>query len=324
MVPSKSSSPEDAASKPRLNANSSAAGAGEGPGEEITDSIVSFLRLVDLIKLIVFPQTQKLRQNEIPSLRTQRCPKRRRSDDDSLPLPPARRNLEVEESDLPKATSNGGRQRVTRKSATLGSWADPKSPDWDIIRVLNSEECLIPDPLLKPPPRNYVYIDSNNRLKDPFKYAVVRDEKPLHPKLVAHINNGTETRANRLYYQDMPLDRCLPIAGIIRDKPDPRDAEVNSVVREDLEVSSSLTELDGTVEGCYFPEHLSILDPNPILTRDPSPVGRELSRKAINQARNTRSHQSNARRRLGERDQESATRPPSLRSTRKRNPEGLS
>ena len=41
-----------------------------------------------------------------------------------------------------------------------------------------------------------------------------------------HLKNGSETPANRLYYKDMPDNRRLPIAGIIRESPDPRDSEV--------------------------------------------------------------------------------------------------
>jgi hypothetical protein len=71
-------------------------------------------------------------------------------------------------------------------------------------------------------------MDSNGRLKDPDKYNfIVGKEIPVpHPKLAAHIKNGTDTAANRLYYKDFPESRCFPIAGIIRITPEQRDSEV--------------------------------------------------------------------------------------------------
>jgi hypothetical protein len=127
------------------------------------------------------------------------------------------------------AQDNGfATQRATRNSASAPppSWSDPKSPDWDVARFLASDECLVPDSLLERPLRNYTYIDNNGRLKNPHKYTIVKEEKKPHPKLAAHIKNGTDTPANRLYYKDMPRKRVAPMAGIIRETPDPRDPVV--------------------------------------------------------------------------------------------------
>lgn len=99
------------------------------------------------------------------------------------------------------------------------SWMDPKSPDWDVLRFLQDDACLAPDPLLKLPPPNHTYYDRNGKLKDPLRYALPpRPEKTDHPKLVAHFKNGTDTAPLRLYYQDLPPNHSLPIAGVIRSE----------------------------------------------------------------------------------------------------------
>jgi len=144
-----------------------------------------------------------------------------------------------------KRQLSGVSATTLRNRGVLTAWSDPKSPEWDVIRVLNSDECLAPDPLLKLPPRNYSYIDSNNRLKDPGKYAMHKESKPDHPKLQAHIKNGTDTPANRLYYKDMPPNRCLPIAGIIREAEDPRD----SIVRDHSATAHDSANVSGYYTG---------------------------------------------------------------------------
>lgn len=100
------------------------------------------------------------------------------------------------------------------------------------------------------PPKNYTYLDSKGQLRDPDKYRYPKDkvEPKLHPKLIAHIKNGTDTPANRLYYRNMPEDAVLPLAGIIREEPDPRDQDepdrpesgtpqLGSEVRDSFEIS---------------------------------------------------------------------------------------
>jgi hypothetical protein len=99
---------------------------------------------------------------------------------------------------------------------------DPKSHEWDVLKVINSECCLAEDPLLKLPSSKYAYINSKGELKDPDKYLAHKlsqsqlEDRP-HPKLQAHIDNRTATPALRLYYQDMPYDHILPLAGVIRE-----------------------------------------------------------------------------------------------------------
>lgn len=99
---------------------------------------------------------------------------------------------------------------------------DPTSHEWDVLRVINSESCLVDDPLLKLPTSKHAYINSKGELKDPDKYSAHKRshsqlEERLHPKFQAHIGNGTVTPALRLYYQDMPHDHVLPLAGVIRE-----------------------------------------------------------------------------------------------------------
>jgi hypothetical protein len=124
--------------------------------------------------------------------------------------------------------------------------------------------------------------------------------------MIAHMERGTDTPANRLYYRDMPDDVVLPIAGLIREEPDPRDlddpgpsqddsrggryrAELrpggrlrrNSEVKDsfavsdvDEEDSSDLFQLDSSEEdNTFFPglvkqKALPDFDEKKILTRD--------------------------------------------------------
>lgn len=152
--------------------------------------------------------------------------------DADLPKP-TRRSSRVP---VAKTNSENGDHTATRKSARLdsglSSWADPKSKDWDVMRMLYSDECLAPDPLLKMPPRNYQYIDSNGTIKDPYKYHFAKPQTKPHPKLAAHIKNGTATRGLELYYKDMPHNCVFPIAGIIQNE---RPLIKGSVVREAIE-----------------------------------------------------------------------------------------
>jgi hypothetical protein len=116
--------------------------------------------------------------------------------------------------------------RQTRQSSGPRSinsaWMDPKSHKWDVLRVINSENCLVEDPLLKLPSSKHTYINSKGRLKDPDKYIThklshIQPKERPHPKLQAHIDNGTVTPALRLYYQDMPHDRISPLAGVFHE-----------------------------------------------------------------------------------------------------------
>jgi hypothetical protein len=131
----------------------------------------------------------------------------------------------------------------------LYHWSNPASDNWDVVRVVTSDYCLAPDPLLKKPSRNFTYIDSNGRLKDPDKYNYMDKEIPqYHPKLAAHIRNGTDTSANRLYYKDFPANRCFPIAGIIPTTPDRRDSEVR-----DLSSSPDSSDSSEDSSDTFFP-----------------------------------------------------------------------
>lgn len=148
--------------------------------------------------------------------------------------------------------------RATRRNPSGSSWSDPKSDDWDIQRVLESEDCIAPDPLLKAPPKNYQYVDGNGYLKDKNKYAnraaaekkmaarLRGDEgdepqytKP-HPKFEAHRKRGTATPMMHLYYGGLPADQNLPLAGIPRDeaktklseKPKPNHTKSKSVTKD--------------------------------------------------------------------------------------------
>lgn len=315
------SSPEEAASKSL--SETSSVGAHTRGDSIVMDIPVSHLPIT-LSTLTEFCQTQSYGQSDVPLRRSLRSPKRRISNEKTRPPPLAQRAGDGE-AGATRVTTKIATQRVTRNTASLGQWADPKSSQWDIFRVLQSKECLAPDPLLDRPSKNYSYIDSKGRLKNPLKYASTLDEESVvHPKLAAHRLNGTETKENRLYYHCMPPDRCLPIAGIIRDHPDPRDVESHSLPGRVAGTSSSPADFQEQYGRDSSPERVSSIDPEPALTYNSSSVGRELPCKTIDQARDTGPHKGHARRRLGKRNKEPATRAPSLRSSRKRDSEGLS
>ncbi|PBP21950.1 keratinolytic protein, partial [Diplocarpon rosae] len=115
--------------------------------------------------------------------------------------------------DLVALDVDGG---ISRRKA-MSSWNDPKSEDWDILRVLHDDDMLAKDNLLRLPPKNFTYIDSNGKLRDPNKYheAKPSSSTPPHPKLVNHMKNGTDTPTLRKYYEDMPRNQNIPIAGMI-------------------------------------------------------------------------------------------------------------
>jgi hypothetical protein len=122
---------------------------------------------------------------------------------------------------LPSRSLRQTRQSNGSRSISW-AWMDPKSHEWDVLKVINSACCLAEDPLLKVPSSKHAYINSKGGLKDPDRYLAHKlsqsqlEDRP-HPKLQAHIDNGTATPALRLYYQDMPYDHILPLAGVIRE-----------------------------------------------------------------------------------------------------------
>ncbi|KAK2625839.1 hypothetical protein QTJ16_005151 [Diplocarpon rosae] len=140
---------------------------------------------------------------------------------------------EPDDANGPVPATEGNRaSRTTRRSGDLvaldvdgsifrrkamSSWNDPKSEDWDVLRVLHDDDMLAKDNLLRLPPKNFTYIDSNGKLRDPNKYHEVKPSSstPPHPKLVYHMKNGTDTPTLRKYYEDMPRNRNIPIAGMV-------------------------------------------------------------------------------------------------------------
>jgi hypothetical protein len=132
--------------------------------------------------------------------------------------------------------------KATRRNPTP-TWSIPGHRDWDVIRVLMSDECLAPDPFLKLPRPNHTYIDSNGRLKNPDKYVFGKDYPPPHPKLAELLKKGTDTPAHSLYYRDVPYDRNLPLGGISRDEPDRLYSEVRDASRGSSSSEPSSKEL---------------------------------------------------------------------------------
>lgn len=143
--------------------------------------------------------------------------------------------------------------KATRRNPTP-TWSIPGHPDWDVIRVLMSDECLAPDPLLRLPRPNHSYIDNNGRLKNPDKYALVKEFNEPHPKLAELIKKGTDTPAHGLYYRDLKRHHNLPFAGISRENPDPHGSVVRDVSRGNSSSEPSSEEL--------FPGLANHSDPN--------------------------------------------------------------
>ena len=141
---------------------------------------------------------------------------------------------------LPRVVS--GNQRATRNSApnALPSWADPKDPQFEIIRWLKAEKYHPVDPLVQTPPPNYTYADSSGRLKNPHKYAKEAAPQPAplaeHPKIAYHRKNGTLTQQVSAYYKDMPKDRVLPLAGSA--PPDTRTSIIGTVTSNSPTISA--------------------------------------------------------------------------------------
>jgi hypothetical protein len=88
------------------------------------------------------------------------------------------------------------------------------------LRVLNSDECLAPDPLLTLPKPDHTYLTAGGKLKNPNKYALVQKAEELHPKYLELVKKGTATHAHYLYYRGMESNQHAPIAGIPRNQPD--------------------------------------------------------------------------------------------------------
>jgi MRG len=162
--------------------------------------------------------------------------------DESASVPPVRRSGRRAPSDESVPTSNASQANGKFNSRNQPMWSIPGHPDWDVIRVLYSDDCLAPDRLKELPNPDHTYLDSSGRLKDPRRYITAqKDERrqPPHPKLAQLIKRGANKPVHALYYQDMKRTRKLPIAGVIREdweepeesneEPDPRDSEVRDM-----------------------------------------------------------------------------------------------
>jgi hypothetical protein len=139
---------------------------------------------------------------------------------------PAAKRRKLSEQYVSRAKPEPSKPCATRASARTaglpapnaeGSWMNPASADWDVVRFLNAHHLHGKDDLLKRPPTNYSYIDGKGKLKDPLKYDTSKLDPIAHPDLVRHIDNGTDSKVLHQYYQDLPRDQHLPIAGIIRE-----------------------------------------------------------------------------------------------------------
>ncbi len=116
--------------------------------------------------------------------------------------------------------SNGNRKATRSNTTSLHTElcsqkrrANTKELSW----LADDAVYLARDPLLKLPRMDHAYIGLNNKLNNPNKYSQPQRAVQHHPVLINHIINGTDTPLIRRYYQDMPHDRHIPLAGVSRD-----------------------------------------------------------------------------------------------------------
>ncbi|ESZ92869.1 hypothetical protein SBOR_6732 [Sclerotinia borealis F-4128] len=112
----------------------------------------------------------------------------------------------------------------------ISSFVDPKSKYWDPVKFLLDDSLVPVTNLDAKPPKGFGFI-VNNVLRDPSTYrpdksnhvSKPRQKAPrIHPRLLAHIKNGTATMANRLYYEKYEPGQINPIAGLFsEDNPLP-------------------------------------------------------------------------------------------------------
>jgi hypothetical protein len=100
---------------------------------------------------------------------------------------------------------------VGRRSHATESWADPESPDWDVLRFLADDRFLAYDPHIILPVQcrdemklfhhyENFYLGSGQKIHERFRPKASAELKPMHPVLAAHIRTGTATRALRAKY----------------------------------------------------------------------------------------------------------------------------
>ena len=132
-----------------------------------------------------------------------------------------------------RPVANVSRNSRAMRRNPVPTWSIPGHPDWDVIKVLQSDECLAPDRLLELPKPNHTYISKAGKLKDPNRYAWGQVLPPRHPKIEALIKSGNYKRVHESYYQNMPRDVNIPTAGIPRDRPEPLSRSASSCDSED-------------------------------------------------------------------------------------------
>ncbi|KAA8565373.1 hypothetical protein EYC84_011080 [Monilinia fructicola] len=144
----------------------------------------------------------------------------RRSARERCPANPYNRSL-ISSDNLkvtkPKSKANG-------KSP---DWANPKSEHWDVIQfLLDDSQLPVTNLDAHPPKGKFSFIVNNSHIRDSDGYrpdnsinvSIPKPKKPqVHPKLQAHIKNGTVNPSLRLYYAEYEPGQILPIAGRLFD-----------------------------------------------------------------------------------------------------------
>ncbi|QSZ33231.1 hypothetical protein DSL72_002819 [Monilinia vaccinii-corymbosi] len=144
----------------------------------------------------------------------------RRSTRERCPVNPDNRSVPSSDNlDLtnPKSKVNG-------KSP---DWANPKSEHWDIMQfLLDDSQLPVTNLDARPPKGKFSFIVNNSYIRDSDAYrpdksnnaSLSKPNKPqVHPKLQAHIKNGTASQTLRLYYGELEPEQVLPIAGRLLD-----------------------------------------------------------------------------------------------------------
>lgn len=134
-----------------------------------------------------------------------------------------------EDQDPSQASPARHSVRVKERNHTrIPPWRDPHSFEWDLKRVLQSDDAIAPDNLLDLPPPSFIYVDESklDTLEDFYpkpsppqlKRNVLDVLEAPHPKLAILIEAGTDMPVDHFYFEDMLHNLCLPLAGLPRSK----------------------------------------------------------------------------------------------------------
>ncbi|EDO00469.1 hypothetical protein SS1G_14339 [Sclerotinia sclerotiorum 1980 UF-70] len=149
-----------------------------------------------------------------------------------VPTPGVRRSARERCPPKPydRSIIDSGNLKITKpKSRMPGKnpdWANPKSEHWDVMKFLDDDSMVLKTNLDARPPKAKFQFIVNNSIRNPetyrpdkSSYVSTPNQKPppVHPKLQAHIKNGTDTKSLHQYYDKYEPGQINPIAGRLFD-----------------------------------------------------------------------------------------------------------